>query len=659
MRAFLIVLAGIAGLAIATLLAIVFLFPKNEIRTQVERGVEAATGRQVAIEGPIRVLIYPNLGVEARKVRLANVPGGMAKSLLEMESVALGVELLPLIRGDVRVKRLELNQPKLALEVDAMGHPNWLLAPIAPQDPSKAPQIKALSLGDVRIVNGQITFASQQDKTQLDISKIDIAASLANLDSPLSLKGGFTYRGERAGSELRFAAPRAFLQQGRTPIQLTLSEGPALGALDGVLDTKTGQIDGAVNLKGESFRRLSAWAGAPMGPGPGFLPFAIDGDLSIANGAVRLRGADLELDAIRGKGDLALLSSGPRPKLMASLDVNALDLNTYATSTEAKRGVDVQSGWSAAPMDFSGLKGFDAEMSLRTGALTFQKMHMERAALDLSMVDGLLDARLKDMSLYGGHGSGRLVLDARGAVPKVRQSLNVTGIEALPFLGDAIGMDRLAGKANLIIDVAGEGRSQEALMKSLRGAFSMQLANGEIKGFSLGEIARTVRAALSGGALGPAASTDFGAFSANFLIKDGVAASNDISLTAPFLRMSGAGLINLGTQTADLRVTPRAVSSVEGQGSTAGGAGLGVPFVVKGPWAKLQFSPDLAGAAQALLQQQVQAALQGGQGIGDLVGGLLGTKPKPAPEAPADPNRPPAQTRSPLDDLLDAVRKPK
>lgn len=659
MRVFLIAVGGIVALAVAALAAIILLFPKDKVRAEIENGVEGATGRKVTIAGPVRVMIYPNIGLEARQVRLANLPGGMAKSLLEVESVAVGIELLPLLGGDVRVKRLELIRPKLALEVDAKGAPNWLLAPLKPQEPSKAPQIKALSLGDVRMVDGQISFSSLVDKTRLDVTKVDVTAALANLDSPLSLKGGFTYREERALTVLSFAMPRAFMQQGRTPFQLAFSEGPGIGALDGVLDTETGQINGALTLKGESFRRLAAWAGAPMGAGPGFLAFNIDGDLGISDGAVRLRDADLELDSIRGKGDLALITSGARPKLMARLDLTALDLNAYAASPEGKRGVDVQTGWSAEPLDFAGLKAFDAELVLRTGALVFQKMRMDRAVLEMAINGGVLDARLKDMSLYGGQGTGRLVLDAREAVPKVRQTLSVTGIEALPFLGDAVGLDRLAGKASLTLDVGGVGRSQDAMMKTLRGTMALQMIDGEIKGFSLGEIARTVRAALSGGALGPAASTDFGSFSANFLIKDGVAATNDLSLAAPFLRMSGTGLINLGDQTVDLRVSPKAVAAGVGQGSTASANGLGVPFVIKGPWAKLNFSPDLAGAAQALLQQQVQAALQGGQGVGDLVGGLLGRKPAQAPQTPPDPNRPPAQTRSQLDELLEAVRRPK
>ncbi len=660
MRIFLIALAVIVGLIAASVGGLVLFFPKDRIRTEIEHGVEMATGRKVTIAGPVSVMIYPNLGLEARQVRLANVPGGAAKNLLEIDAVAVGVELLPLLSGDVRVKRLELIRPKLALEVDAKGAPNWLLTPAAPQDPAKGPEVKALSLGDVRLVDGHVSFSSLVDQALYSVTKIDVSAGLTNLDSPLVLEGAFTYRGERAVTELSFAKPRAFMQQGRTPVRLTLSEGPGIGALDGVLDTATGHVSGPVKLKGSSFRRLAAWAGAPLGPGPGFLAYAIDGDLSIADGAVSLSKADLELDAIRGKGDLALISSGERPKLMARLALTALDLNAYAAAPDASRGVDVQGGWSAAPFDFSGLKGFDADLSLRTGALTFQKMHMDRAVLNLGIVAGVLDAQLKEMSLYGGSGSGRLMLDARGAAPKLRQTLTVTGIEALPFLGDAIGMDRLAGKANLTLDVAGEGRSQDALMKALRGSFAMQMVDGEIKGFSLGEIARTVRAALSDGALGPAASTDFGSFTANFVIKDGVAATDDLTLLAPFLRMSGSGLINLGTQTVDLRVTPKAVAAIEGQGSAPGASGLGLPFVVKGPWAKLSFTPDLAGAAQALVQRQVQAVLQGGQGVGDLVGGLLGRKPPPSkPAPPADPNRPPAKTRSTLDDLLDAVRSPK
>jgi len=650
MRKVLIILGGLLAALAAAVAALVVLFPVQRVRAEALRAVEAATGRAVAIDGPVKLMLYPVLGLEAQGVRLANAPGGQAEHLLSAESAAIGVKLLPLLRGDVEVKRLELIKPTLALEVSAEGEPNWLLGP---QDaPSQTgPEIKSLSLADVRVEDGLVSFVSLADMARYEVADIDLAASLANLESPLALDGAFTYRNERTTAKLAVARPRAFLEPGTTPIRLDLAGGTALGGLDGALDVATGRIVGKVDIKGENFRRLSAWLGAPLGEGPGFGPYSAQGALTIADGAVRLEQADLTLDALRASGDLILASGETRPKLSGDLRMPALDLNTYiAAAPTPEPGVNVQTGWSEAPFDFSGLKGFDADLRLQVGALVFQKMRLEAADVWLKIDDGLLDATLRSMTLYGGRGRGRLQLDASGAMPKVAHALTVEDVQALPFLSDAIGLDRLAGLARLELAVAGQGRSQAALMRDLDGSLALSMRDGEIKGLSLSEIARTVRAALSGGAMGPAAATDFGSFSASFTIRDGVAATSDVALQAPYLRISGAGVLDLGAQTADLRLDPKAVRSAQGQGGSSADAvgGIGVPFRVSGEWNNLKFTPDLAGAAQQAIQSQLQKIL----GAGGL-SGLFGREP---PEKkPADAQTPPPRQEKPLQGLFDRV----
>lgn len=481
---------------------------------------------------------------------------------------------------------------------------------------------------------------------------------MTSLDEPLALSGAFTYGGERAEADLAFGSPRAFLAQGQTPLELGLRAGPATGALKGALDTKTGAIRGEADLRGESFRRLSAWVGAPLGEGPGFGPFTAEGQLEMAGGEIHLRDAALSLDALRGEGEVGLAGGGSRPRLTADLALGALDLNAYVApaQTAPEGAVDVQTGWSEAPFDFSGLRAFDADLQLRTGALIFQKMRMDKAAMRMTLTQGVLDAQLSDLSLYGGAGTGRLIVDASAAVPRISQSLRFEGVQALPLLIDAIGMDRLAGAAKLELELTGAGRNQKQLMHSLEGAAAFLFSDGEIKGVSLGEVARTVRLGLSGKAVGEAASTDFGSFAVNATVKDGVAACRDLSLLAPFLRMSGEGLVDLGEQTVDLRVTPRAVAAAIGQGGSPDAAGIPIPFRITGPWTKLKYSADLGGAAERLLKDQLNK-ITGEGGVQGLLGSVLGAKPQ-EPETPPDPNRPPARTRSLLDELLSGNPKP-
>lgn len=636
MRGLLIGLGVFVAVIAAAAAALVFLFPVSRIQAEVIQSVEKATGRKVAVEGPVRLMLYPVLGLEAEGVRLANVAGGQAPHLLTAKTLALGVELLPLLQGRVRVAKLVLSEPKLALELDAQGRPNWLLG-----DPNAPPlEIDNLSLGDVRIEQGVVEFTNLADGASFALRDMNVAVALPSLSAPLRIDGAFTYKEERAEMELELAKPRALLQQQATPLVLGLDAGPVNGRLDGMFDAAAGAISGKVDVRGESFRKLAAWLGSPLGPGPGFGAFSAKGDFSFAQGVAALRGAELQLDAMRGRGEVALAPGEVRPTLTGALAFPSFDLNTYTAppASAPASGVDVEAGWSEAPFDFSGLNAFDADLRLQAKALQFQKMRFEDADLRLALRGGVLDAALPRLKLYGGAGSGRLRLDASGPAPVLTHTLRVHAVQAEPFLQDALGLTRLSGVGTVEMNVSTVGRSQLAMMRALRGTARIALRDGAVKGLNVGEIARTVRAALAGGAVGPAASTDFASFDASFQIAEGKAGTSDLMLVAPFARVAGVGVIDLAAQTADIRLEPRAGRTLQGQGGAQEARGVGVPFRAQGPWAKLKFSPDLQGAAEAVLRSQAQKLL-GGAGLSGLFGrtGESDGEPKPAPAEKEEP----------------------
>ena len=80
--------------------------------------------------------------------------------------------------------------------------------------------------------------------------------------------------------------------------------------------------------------------------------------------------------------------------------------------------------------------------------------------------------------------------------------------------------------------------------------------------------------------------TDFAALGASFKIAKGQAQTADLHLTGPLVRMTGAGVVDLPSQTLKFRVDPQVVASLEGQGGKADLAGLGVPIIIAGPWSE-------------------------------------------------------------------------
>jgi AsmA protein len=487
--------------------------------------------------------------------------------------------------------------------------------------------LQSLRLSDVRVRDGRLSFHGPDAAPPMIVDSIDADLSLDSLDDPANAKGTLSYLGQILSFDASFAAPRALIAQGETPLALQFKGALVEGELDGSFDARTGAVAGKAQARGTSTRRVLEWLGSPLPPGDGFAAFSARGDYRQDGEGIRLGGARFSMDAIEATGDLLIKTIKGRMAVSGALNAPRLDVNPYMPAPAqaapgAAGGVNTAQPWSTAPIDLSGLRGADADLTLTIGALAFQKMTFENARLGVRLNDGALDARLSHFAMYGGTGSGRLLANARGPALQLATEMRVNGVQALPFLRDAIGFERIEGAGQLTASFAGEGRAQADIMRSLRGTTSFTFTDGAFKGVNLANVARTVQAALSGQAVGSSAKTDFAELAASFQVADGVAVTQDLRLLNPFVRLDGRGLIDIGAQTLDMRLAPRVVGSIEGQGGEAGLQGIGVPFRAYGPWSAPRFAPDLQDTLRNAVQEQARKAL-GRSNLGDL-GALLG-----------------------------------
>src|SRR5688572_29314935 len=219
-----IVLAVVLGLAAIGAGAVYFLVSRLDICAEVERAVERATGRELTIAGDVGVSFFPVLGLEAHDAALANVEGGRAEAFVVMDQIKVGVEIAPLLRREVVVRRLVLERPRIALEIDAEGRPNWIMQPQAsgeaptgeaPQQPSAQ---QPFSLQDVTINNGEVSYFDARRNTGWAVDDAHVSAALTSLDEPMRLDGRVRYNDETVRVRVDMQAPReAFAGRG-TPI---------------------------------------------------------------------------------------------------------------------------------------------------------------------------------------------------------------------------------------------------------------------------------------------------------------------------------------------------------------------------------------------------------------------------------------------------------
>ena len=413
----------------------------------------------------------------------------------------------------------------------------------------------------------------------------------------------------------------------------------------GVFETASSKVAGQVDLRSSSARQLAQRAGISLPGDNGFGALAISGSLTSVPARVVFDNVKIALDGMNGSGDVTLTTTGARSHAKASLSLDRLDLNPYlGGGAGAKPVPGAITPWSDSAIDASALRAIDADLAFAVDALSVGGLRIGRSVLDFALSGGKLRANLKQMALYGGDGKGTVTLSGAGAAPEIGIDVTLSGVRAEPLLTDAAGFNRLSGVGNMTLKLAGVGRSQQALMSSLDGTVAMKLEDGAIKGVNLAEVARTIQSAVLRSAVGTAAKTDFAELSASLVIKNGVGRNDDLRLLNPFVRLSGAGTVDVAGQRLDYRVDPRAVRSSEGQGGKQDLKGVGIPFFIRGPWSRLSYGPDLSGITSTAIDSIIKGedpldAIKNETGLDQ----IFGKKKKPQqPPTEAPQTTPPA-----------------
>src|SRR5260370_18319283 len=92
----------------------------------------------------------------------------------------------------MEVGRVTLYQPGIVLETDANGVPNWQFQPGAgANQPAGAPAAGFhLAVGELRIVQGTISYTNPQSGQTFKAEQVAATASVGSLAGPFSISGG-------------------------------------------------------------------------------------------------------------------------------------------------------------------------------------------------------------------------------------------------------------------------------------------------------------------------------------------------------------------------------------------------------------------------------------------------------------------------------------
>ncbi len=306
--------------------------------------------------------------------------------------------------------------------------------------------------------------------------------------------------------------------------------------------------------------------------------------------------------------------------------------NAGAPSSPASSSPAKPAPGSAAEraIDLSTLKHLNASGTVRVGALTASNIQVTNLQAMLKAAGGRVYVSPMSANLYQGTLKGALGIDAKGNRYTIRQQL--ANVSVGPLLRAAANQDVLEGRGNVALDVSGSGTSAGAIKRSLDGKAALDLRDGAIKGINLADIARRARSLRSGNLEGATATqtekTDFSALKASFTIRNGIAHNEDLNVKSPFIRLAGAGDVDIGAGSLDYLVKASVVATTTGQqGKTRDQMrGITVPVRLSGPYGSLKYSVNVAALATDVARDEIKRQLeeQLDKEIGDKAKGALG-----------------------------------
>ncbi|HXV25455.1 MAG TPA: AsmA family protein [Alphaproteobacteria bacterium] len=383
-------------------------------------------------------------------------------------------------------------------------------------------------------------------------------------------------------------------------------------------------IDLRIELKGPSLAALNEPAKLELPPvGPYQIGAAVKGGLK----KLRLEDFAATVGSSDLAGSAALALGDPRPAVEASLTSNKLVLADFTGPPKegATAGTSAKSSdgriFPADPLPFEGLQAVDGTVQLSTRSLVLEQVTMENVSVAATIKNGRLTLDPLKAGISGGTVAIKADIDGAKAKPPVALSVISRQVEVGSLLRLLQVSDVLSGgKADLDLNVTGQGESVRAIMAGLNGSSRLVMGPGRIDN----RFAKILLADLGGiiTLSGSSDSSNINCMVSDFAIAAGQAKATALVLDTNGATIVGSGGINLATEGLNLRFDPNAKQTSL--------AKLAVPVQVRGTLASPSVTPDPA----AIAKGAVGAVVGAPSGIFGALAGLTGSKASTAEQNP-------------------------
>lgn len=580
---------------VAGLSALVLLVNPNDFRAYMVRQVEARSGYQLNLDGPLRWHVWPQLSILSGRMSLT-APGA-SQPLVSADNMRLDVALIPLISHQLQVKQVMLKGAVIQLtpQTEAVRDANAPVAPrenTLPDEPSDTGW--SFDIGKLKVADSVLVFQHEHQE-QVTVRNINLqmeqdAHHLASLE--------FSGRVNRDQRDLTLSL-NASVNASDYPHQLTADIQQLNWQLTGA-DLPNQGIAGQGTLQ-------AVWREEQK-------------QLELDN--LNLQAND---SSLKGQASVTLEE---KPKWVLNLQFDKLNLENLlpplpASATDSDA---TQTGQSQAPVsrpvissnldqpDYNALRGFTADILLKANSLRWRGIDFTDVSSQMFNHNGLLVIS----ELSGKMGAGNLslpgTLDVRKDVASAEFQPRLDNVEIGTILKAFNYPISLTGQLTLAGDFSGTKIDADAFRREWQGQAHLDLKNSRMEGLNFQQLVQQAVERSSDVKVQDNydSATRLDSFTTDLTLDNGQLTLDGMQGASSLLSMTGEGKLDLVKETADTRFNVRVLSGWQGESKLIDFLKeTPVPLTVYGKWQALNYSLEVDQILRKHLQDEAKRRLSG------------------------------------------------